>query len=170
MEDMIGTIISSALNYDQLNMSLRQPRGCDPARSVYAPCDGRSIAGSLLCSITGQTKTPDLRGAFIRGLNSFHLEGQPGVVPEKMDPDGLSRTFGSFQYDAVIAHSHPATVQLNGSITGSNRSRDVEEGGEKYNSDPTFFGGISVTIENNENGKAETRPKNVAVYFYIKIN
>jgi hypothetical protein len=166
----LGTIISSVLNYDQLNDSLGEPRGCHQ-NSTYAPCDGRTINGSKLANLTDRNQVPDLRGQFIRGLNSFHLEGQPELNPLKSDPDGLNRKVGDYQPDGIIAHNHPAHGRINGSLSGSNNSHDVEEGGDKFNSDPNLADhDVQVTVNNNEGGLVETRPKNVSVNFYIKIN
>jgi hypothetical protein len=170
---ILGTIISSALNYDQLNDLIGEKRGCTPSSS-YAPCDGRSVSDSKLANIliqnTGAPNVPDLRGAFVRGLNEMHLEGQPPLDILKSDPDGLNRKAGDYQPDILLAHNHPANGHINGSVCGSNGTRDCDGGDEKFNCDPSF-GDHTVIVNVAENvGGQETRPRNVAVYFYIKIN
>jgi hypothetical protein len=158
----LGTIISSVLNYDQLNDSLGEPRGCHQ-NSTYAPCDGRAISGSRLANATDRNQVPDLRGQFIRGLNSFHLEGQPEIDPSKSDPDGLNRKVGSYQSDLLANHLHSANSNSGfAHVGGPGMGMQSNEGQE--------FQFITPSISVDAFGGAETRPKNVTVYFYIKIN
>jgi hypothetical protein len=170
---ILGTIISSVLTYDQLCSEIHENPAFNSGNSSFAPCDGRTITHSRLHEcVPAMHNAPDLRGKFQRGLNQMYgdgLENLPFNPDTHGDPED-NRVVNTYQADAVVRHNHPATVNINGNIIGSNRHHDVEEGDQKYNSDPTFFGGISVTIGNNENGEIETRPRNIAVYFYIKIN
>jgi hypothetical protein len=161
---ILGTIISSVLNYDQFNDAIREARGCH-VNSSYAPCDGRSVAGSSLAPIlqqnTGSTSVPDLRGKFIRGLNIFHSPGQNPFDVNMSDPDGLNRVPGQYQPDSIEKHSHSYT-HFDGGVV-SDYSDDKDHRKASY--------GNMVGATTNEVGKAdETRPRNVSVYFYIKIN
>jgi len=172
MPNPIGTVIASLLTYEQLR---RTPHG-----NEYLPCDGRQIdhnseLGKILKNSTGRASLPDLRGVFLRGLNDFHLEGVDVVSKDQADPeDKGKRIVGSYQPDIFGSHNHgggnhhhdihgeTGAAGGHGSfITGDNRS-STQWGGNPGVAD-------SGTIIGNEGGK-ETRPKNVAVYYYIKIN
>lgn len=156
----LGTIISSFLNYDQLNDSLGEPRGCHQ-NSTYVPCDGRTINGSKLANVTDRNQVPDLRGQFIRGMNSFHLEGQPEIDPSKSDPDGLNRKVGDYQGDEFKSHIHSE----NAPNVGGNGSWSFPDGQAWTSQGQRGFGATT-----DPTGGHETRPKNVSVNFYIKIN
>ncbi|WP_449397426.1 hypothetical protein [Chryseobacterium wanjuense] len=72
----IGTVIASFLTFQEFNFvsknNLKSPGELWIAeKSKWAPCDGRSIANSGYSRITSKAFTPDLRGQFMRGLNSF---------------------------------------------------------------------------------------------------
>ena len=99
---------------------------------------------------------PDLRGMFLRGAGrnsdkSYHYKGD------------YSRKGGDKQLDALKKHKHP-------------QPRDVHDTGGriavKAARPRTNYGyGMQPPHETEENdGEDETRPKNIAVYYYIKIN
>jgi rhizosphere induced protein len=151
----------------------------------YMVCDGRELDRpqfQALFNAVGTTwggtavnkfKIPDLRGLFLRGV-----DGGTG-----RDPDSTSRTpagtspvteVGSVQQDALQSHKHEVSVQRD-KMSGSNGTKDVERGDEKFNSDPGL-GSIGVTIGNplESTGGAvrqssETRPKNAYVYWIIRV-
>lgn len=166
---ILGTVITSMLDYDHLIVITKDPKVIDPEKSEWIPADGRSIEGSLLSKKTGMTVAPDLRGRFIRGLNIIYGTGQPPLDKDKADVNGENRKAGDYQGDEFRAHDHKATGKLGTNVTGTNKTLDVEEGDDKYNSDPNFAQ-KDVKIDVKNSGGDETRPKNIAVYFYIKIN
>jgi hypothetical protein len=180
----LGTIIASVLNFDQLCLAMAESKGVNNATSSYAPCDGRLITGSALEKLTqvGPNQpeprnhilnVPDLRGKFLRGLNQMYSPGEPMPFDFLLngDPDGAARKVGDYQRDLLLAHNHPASGHINGSVSGSNGTHDVDSGNDKFNSDPAFGDhNVIVTVGNNATGGQETRPKNIAVYYYIKIN
>lgn len=104
-------------------------------------------------------RVPDLRGVFLRGLN----DGRPGSVG---DPDGGSRRSGDYQSDAILAHRH-------GYLHGTGK-KTAESQGNQYELNPIpekkpktegqFRKNSNEKIEGNE-----TRARNVAVYFYIRV-
>jgi hypothetical protein len=98
---------------------------------------------------------PDLRGMFLRGLNSFDI----GKVRDdgKEDPDGKDRSAASFQIDMLQEHNHKV----------SSKTADTGQKGRKL---PYRNGGLDGDWQTENYGGSETRPKNVAVYYYIKIN
>lgn len=124
----------------------------------WALADGRTIIGSRLAEAIQKGVIPDLGGQFLRGINTKY-----GVIPETQDPDG-TREPGTVQSDDIKLHAHGV-----GSTSNKNRGggSGKNEGWNEYakpleNSDAAFY--------TNATGGKETRPRNVAVYFYIKLN
>lgn len=125
--------------------------------------DGQSIENSKLYRLTGGDlkNSPDARGVFIRGMNL-------GRSTDTGDANG-DRNVGMFQSDEFKQHSHSASGYITGNITGSNGTRDCDGGNQKFNCDPGFPDrNVSVSIQ--ANGGIETRPRNISIYTYIKIN
>lgn len=137
----------------------------------WLPCDGRSLApsdypalskvigGAFGTDAGGNFYLPDLRGMFLRGVDGG----------AKRDPDASSRTaqvdpstgkpgnghegdsVGSVQADAFASHNHGGAVCWGGSGVG------YSGGGNEINGTMGLAGG------------AETRPKNVYVYYLIFV-
>jgi microcystin-dependent protein len=130
------------------------------APAGWLAADGSSIstggANAALFAAIGYTyggsgssfNLPDLRGYFVRG---WGVAGQNGA-----NSDGtVSGTFGAKQEDAFKAHTHNTiqTIDQNGGFdSGAGRPR---------------YGG-SVTASSSTGG-TETRPKNIAMLYCIKI-
>ena len=100
----------------------------------------------------GTNNTRDLRGVFVRGMESFN----GGTTAATTDPDRSgSATLGSYQADMFVSHAH--TV---------NRSFGYGYGGAAGSSVMIL---TSVNAESSgANGGNETRPKNVALLFCQK--
>jgi hypothetical protein len=116
----------------------------------------RSKFGQLLCEevVTPENCTvPDLRGVFLRGANSGRGDGL-------QDPDG-ERLAGSFQDDSFEAHTHELTKTVLCHV-------DSCGVGVESLSRGSWAGSANVALTTT--GGNETRPKNIAVYYYIKIN
>lgn len=109
----------------------------------------QDISNTTLCRETGYCTLSDARGVFIRGMNSDR-ERDTG------DPEG-NRPVGEYQSDMLQKHDH-------GYSTGGiwNRSWRGDDSGPK-----TAYAKSSVTTAT---GGSETRPRNIALYVYIKIN
>jgi hypothetical protein len=86
---------------------------------------------------------------FLRGMNEGRNDG-------KQDPDG--REAGSYQPQSIEAHRHKIG-------TAGIWPRTWANGGS--GEPKTAYKADGFT---DPSGGKETRPKNVAVYFYIKIN
>lgn len=84
---------------------------------------------------------------FLRGLNVGRSDGL-------QDPDA-ARDVGNVQLDELKSHTHEIPFNYHGLKNGNGN------GNLESNAKP-----ISVT----PTGGAETRPRNVAIYYYIKIN
>jgi len=110
----------------------------------WALMDGRSVVGSSYEAVTGNSTIPDARGQFLRGKNNGRSDGQE-------NPDGDS-TLGTQQTDELISHTHSGG-QTAGSGVGGN-------------------GGSWVTGPANvgNTGGNETRPKNITVNYFIRID
>ena len=157
----IGTIAPSMLNPN----SFAEAVG-DPNRTTWVLADGqKDITNSRYGQWSGSTTPPDLRGVFLRGINEGTKDG-------KEDPD--DRKPGDYQRDVLQEHSHETTDTK--SLTGyqENAYQRSDTGGIGYTRNPDGKNApiipVSVTTVTGAITAGETRPKNVAVYFYIKIN
>lgn len=162
----VGTIIASVLPHEAFLSS-----------SVWVPADGRDISGSALQTLTGRSVAPDLRGVFLRGLNQFD-SNQLSVEPTRADPDRKpGDRAGSFQPDALAAHIHYTFADESVTKVGGPSIDAVTSPGYRFNLNGAHdyrmaASGMEPTRGRTSpsGGSSETRPKNVAVYYYIKIN
>jgi hypothetical protein len=130
--------------------------------------DGRDVVGSDLAILkTGSNVTPhnvpDARGQFLRGLDPS------GSV----DPDGVSRNVGDTQDDAFQGHFHNWLIGQSSTSVNTGASPNSSPA----NSVPmtNYITGGKTNYETDEvNGiprvSEETRPKNITVNIFIKIN
>lgn len=139
----VGTVIASYL---------APPRMKERYGGDWVLADGSEVSTTTtFYAITGKTQLPDLRGMFIRGLNADRKDG-------KQDPDGDNRVVGEYQADTLQRHAHDNVAA---GIWG--RSFKGEDGSPK-------------TAHEKKDGKTgttggtETRPRNVALYYYIRID
>lgn len=156
----IGTIIASVLNYGAFLEVNGLPTTADMSKAIWVPCDGRSISRSKYSDFG---TVPDLRGLFLRGSNDYPGSSYPGVAivnNSHKNPDDTKA--GIFQSDAIISHHHRTNMEWGGNWTDRGNGWGV-----KYDPDRTF---LSEQNYSNPGGAAETRPRNMTVYYYIKIN
>ncbi|MBI3134451.1 MAG: hypothetical protein HYZ14_07205 [Bacteroidetes bacterium] len=152
----VGTIISSLVNYDKFRDIVNDPLGFQKNKSKWSPADGRKVDTSKYASYLQVEKVPDLRGLFLRGLNKFDENESSAVNDSQKDSDGSNRNAGSFQNDEFKSHDH----RFMSPITGA-KVAHTSDGGVRAN-----FAESTTVLS----GGTETRPKNSAVYYYIKIN
>jgi len=147
----VGTIVSSMLTPEQFTWATGDNTEPDLKKRKWVLADGRDVTNSDYARITGKNNIPDLRGMFIRGKNNVRNDG-------KENPGG-ELDLGVYQSDELKKHSH-STVQMihNDNIDGIDSA--VTHSYEHHNE----------TRETGIIGEAETRPRNVTVNFYIKIN
>jgi len=155
----VGSIVPSMLNENQFKAQVGDPSTFSSSSSKWTLADGRAIPGSAYSTVTSQPNAPDLRGMFLRGLNVGRSDG-------KQDPEGGSRSIGHYQADMVITHNHK-----NGSYDRLMKADGYSTmGGGVDNT----FNGLEVNLYNSAiiqpYGGTETRPKNIAVNYYIRIN
>lgn len=92
---------------------------------------------------------PDGRGVFIRGMNR-------GRNPAEGDTDGDTRPVGGFQWDMFKKHNH-GMKNWHGS------------GGQEHD-ELSMASHLTKNALAAMEGGAETRPRNITLYVYIKIN
>lgn len=158
----LGTIVTSILNFEQFCILNEDPipsnfNSGDKAgkKSKWAPLDGRKISGSKLAPFFSPNPVlPDARGMFLRGLNTFDIENSTSIPDEREVPmDG--RLVGEYQNDTFKKHSHSLSVYKTSHQNGS----------------ASLAGNVSIRLERTGvEGDDETRPKNIVVYYYIRIN
>lgn len=171
----VGSIVASVLDYSTFSKVNKQPIIFDITKSKWAPADGRKVNGSKYGAYAGTV--PDLRGVFLRGLNKFYV----GMPDNTLQADPDIRTAGSFQADSIKRHKHVLNdpghthpVASGYSTAGGSNGKpggELTNGGNgngDKNVHPALQNTTGITL--NEYGGAETRPKNIAVYYYIRIN
>jgi hypothetical protein len=191
----VGTIVASVLDYRTfLRANHLDPDETDTAKQIWIegtensksnaqkniakqiliPCDCWSLQGGIRYP---HGNAPDLRGVFIRGINDFGVaDSTVRPLPEaQKNPDNTLA--GQFQDDTFQGHQHQLNGRFNdadepngspNSITADN-SAGVEVNSklrnQRFIGDPIADGsGVSPR------SSVETRPNNVTVYYYIKIN
>jgi hypothetical protein len=169
-ETPIGTVITSFLAFDRFREAIGES-GTWKFSSKWAPCDGRDVTTSAFAKHSGASRVPDLRGMFLRGLNTFDYT-PPATVnpinPSQRDPE--DRVPGSFQGDDNKSHRHNTEVAAD-MVGTPDGGGDVGPGTEPHNSYWRGNRGVPVkAMPTTLSGNNESRPKNVAVYYYIKIN
>lgn len=148
-EKPVGTIVSSMLTEAEF-------QGEVGAHWVLA--DGRDVTGSRYAQLKGISTVPDLRGVFIRGKNNGS------------DKDD-ERNLGGYQDDAFQGHRHlfrNATSSTGGSQNvpvASTTASGSSNAGTQNILDP-----VADLTNGSPRTANETRPKNVTVNFFIKIN
>jgi hypothetical protein len=152
----VGTILASVLTPRDFARVAGDSGDFDPRTSAWVPADSRGVSGSDYARRVS-TVVPDLRGMFLRGLN--HSDTNQVRSDGNQDPDGAGRTAGHYQPDGFKQHSHTY-------------DRSYYPGAGKSGGGPPD---VHAAHQPQETGPAggtaqETRPKNVAVHYYIKIN
>ncbi len=168
-----GTIIASMLELDKFQKI---------AGNAWKPADGRKVsAKSKFATLTGKTTLPDLRGMFLRGLNQFDPVKGPRRDKYK-DPDGSRRKAGKPQEDTTSLpknkknpfkgnaesagdHSH---IYFKARREGGRSGSDARASSEAGNTSSS--GNHTHTVLITAGGDSETRPVNIAVFYYIKID
>lgn len=164
-----GTVIYSMLapkDFIKKNPDWMLMDGGDSVTSkkVYGTSDGAKamFAASRLHTEGGVEDFPDGRGLFIRGMNM-------GRDKDSGDADG-DRDVMVRQKDTFKKHDHGGGNHghvFTGSMTNDSWGGNIMVGG---NGDPGKKAiPLSGNIINFE-GQDETRPRNISLYIYIKVN
>jgi hypothetical protein len=94
----------------------------------------------------GNVRVPDLRGLFLRGKDNARSGGSG-------NPDG-DVPIGRYQADEIASHSH--------SFGSSYRGSESHSGGQGRYEVATDWTGFT--------GGAETRPRNVTINYFVRID
>lgn len=169
----IGTIIASMLQYEKFQ---------NIAGDTWKPADGRKISTkSKYAKLTGDTTLPDLRGMFLRGLNQFdrHRGSRRGRFK---DPDGKRRKAGNLQGDATSLPKNKKNPFKGNALSAGDHSHIYFKanrvgGGSGSQERASSVAGTTGSagehthiVQITAGGDSETRPVNIAVYYYIKID
>jgi hypothetical protein len=142
-EAKVGQIVESLLDFATFS---------NEHLGIWYPLDGRSCSGTAYHALSGKTTIPDAMtdGMFLRQAKSGRVVG--------------SAEADEFKSHTHIqdAHSHGITLGGDGAANGTSAQRTVNS----FTPGNTF----NATATNQNTGGAETRPKNIAVNYYIKVN
>lgn len=152
----VGTIVASIIEPRLFSKEAGDSGNFDPKTSTWVPADGRDVAGSHYAeSVT--PLTPDLRGMFLRGLN--YTDSNRVRSDGKQEPVGDARKAGQDEPDDFKRHTHPVADTGPTGVIGPGPAHVIQSSAQP---------GPSSLI--GETGGTETRPRNVAVFYYLKIN
>ncbi|MDR6461599.1 hypothetical protein [Chryseobacterium sediminis] len=111
------------------------------------------IVSSALNKKHGITEIPDVRGLFIRSLNLTRSDNKADCFfLEKKK----QRLVGEYQSDTIKSHNHKYKAAKGNDVSAKGSWSQFAWDPKEYVSEN--YGGL------------ETRPKNIALYTYIKIN
>lgn len=163
----IGTIVASVLNYKNFLEANGLTLTGDMTKAIWVPCDGRVL--SVNASTYSKFGTvPDLRGVFLRGINDYGVTYSGVANVSEKQKNTKDKKAGEFQGDEVGSHSHQMLIVRDPKLgfrsgisgAGYNTGQDYENATrqDSYQYSTSAFGGN------------ETMPRNITVYYYIKIN
>ncbi|MFM8495304.1 MAG: phage tail protein [Planctomycetia bacterium] len=149
--------------------------------SGWLLCDGRAVSRTTFAALFGAIATyygagdgsttfniPDLRGYFIRGFGTNSDGTVSGTFGAKTD-FATARPTTALTGTTNSTGSHRHGIQISFTASGAGYSY---ESGNSINENPgayTLFDGThSHTVTIDGGGDAETRPKNIALPYYIK--
>lgn len=160
----VGTIVASVLNYNAFLQANGLPvaDANDMSKAIWIPCDGRSLNAS---TYSKYGIVPDLRGVFLRGINDFGVSysGVSKVADNKKNP--IDKNAGDFQQDALLQHFHSVPGNGQGGPPGW-ALENVGRIGTYSTSGASEYTNVGESRTSGD----ETRPKNITVYYYLKIN
>ena len=169
----IGTIVSSVLKYQTFLEVNRFKMSDNMSKAIWVPCDGRNVLKSKYGDFSGNV--PDLRGLFLRNVNDYNVkfDGVDKIKDERKNPDdtnaGVFQNYAMVNIKGAWIGSNPNQTATGGITAINYRYGDRNDWnwenkstGKKFIFDASKSEGVKVSSEN--------RPKNMTVYYYIKIN
>lgn len=170
----------------------------DPYDSEWAPADGRDIVGSCYNAIYGLKNAPDLRGQFLRGNHKFYGPNEEAwdywncptctnytdTIIKKAQyiyQEQSTKKPEKFKINSKGLHSHDGLLGVNeehllfGKSEADNFVRGASYGKVSTNPGPEK---IYPTLTSEKGGHdhetdgwdQETRPNNMHVFYYIRVN
>ncbi|MCI0513809.1 hypothetical protein L0128_11400 [candidate division KSB1 bacterium] len=146
----VGTIIASMLTSSEFATEVGDPVNFDPKKCRWVIADGtKNLTGSKLFNEKKEITSLNLSGMFLRGIT-----------------DG--RQPGSYQSDEIKEHEH----ELNAGVVYDTGGTDADWVANKryFAYGRTIWPPRSGQPKTAKVGGSETRPQNIAVYYYMKIN
>jgi hypothetical protein len=169
IEADIGTIVASMIPWEAQSVVFR---------AHYVPADGRPVdQGTQYFALVNRqrltpqsspnVKVPDLRGEFLRGLNNFDSNVSPAQVDPFEQESKRARVAGELEHDA-IKRQHLTLNSL----------KQFKSGGDFGTGDHipipadrvTDYQHLDIAPDPDVVYSTETRPTNVAVYYYVRVN
>lgn len=144
----------------------------------WVPLNGGDITDSKLSNITGQSNVPDISGLFLR---SQEFSGGANRDPDRTHSSSIA-TFQDQSYQSHNhglndpGHSHPiidkvAQLQPNSWVFGALQpANPFVYNANQFLSENRTINNATTGVTVNNFGGAETRPKNLNVWMYIRIN
>ncbi len=143
----------------------------------WVPLNGGDMTDSKLSNITGESNVPDISGLFIR---SQEFSGGANNDPNRTSTSPIA----TFQDQSYQSHNHGVNdpghshsindIVLNttccnfGILVIGDQPRTVFQ--NQYDSENRTINASSTSISVNNSGGNETRPKNLNVWMYIRID
>ncbi|QHT65369.1 hypothetical protein GXP67_01095 [Rhodocytophaga rosea] len=164
----VGTIVATILDFNTFcRVNKIDP---DLTKTSWLPCDGRTIPTDCIYAESGASNTPDLRGVFLRGTNIMYSNnlGAGIIKPQQLNYE--TKLAGEFQNESFKKHKHDNGARLE---SGTNK-KFQKFGYLETEQQVKGFAYANTWVDHNtgwteEVGGDETRPKNISVFYYIKI-
>ena len=150
--------------------------------NCWVPMDGRSMSGSKLAGIIGGSNVPNAGGLFIRSQEfsnsgDYDPERSSGSTIAQVQSESYLSHGHSGSTNTIPDHSHSGTTDNGGagiraSLINSGGTIPVIDASESHKHTFTTnpAGSHSHTVSINVNGGNETRPDNMNLWTYIRIN
>ncbi len=160
----IGTVIASVLDPPTFAESIGEREGDAYTKRKWILADGRDVIDTAYARLTKGGPVPNLQGMFLRGIDLKNRR-EPGSVQNfstaipTNNLTGITSPNGSHSHSGGVGFSRSDRYSVPGgpyAAVGATETGTVPS----HTHDVTITGG----------GDAETRPVNVAVFYYIKIN
>lgn len=156
--------IGKQLPYGSIMPSMLNPEEMASVSVDWKLADGSNTPPESRYYLHISRTLPDLRGVFLRGTNQGRNDGFEDV--ENRDP-------GNLQTDSFKSHHHHGAYA--GHLGLANRygmedGKMLGEGEVRYEFSGDPAKNTKTAAKTSSTGERETRPKNVAVNYYIKIN
>jgi len=175
-----GTICSGAVGDVQFSI-LSPTQFAQENGNCWVPLDGRDITGSKLASYVGSI--PNAGGNFLRSQEFGGTYASGDIDPERTSTSAIATAQGddnkSHNHTASTgsagAHTHDFTDYDNRNCTGfvlveTGCDGVAETGSTTRTSTMASNGAHTHTVTVQNNGGDESRPKNLNLWIYIRIN
>lgn len=125
--------------------------------------DGRDVSGSLYETITGNSTAPDVRGLFLRTVGGNANATIGGSQGEDVNQGSISASSNS-----TGAHTHNMWSFSGATLSGGGSNIPINQSSSNSSQATQSAGSHNHTI--TISAGSETRPVNITVNTFIKIN